>query len=229
MGFEINVTLGPEWMKKAMVISHERSGTHFLMNTLADNFGYVSTEWINIDFDMPVNCWHPDDILRFLGCMTGKPVCNIVKSHHQVEFLLPILPQILEEFHVFYIYRHGAEVMESLCKHLKAIEWEVGPKVENGEALAKTAPSGGLLRYQMVQYPTMWDRWEAHISGWLGIPEDLQRRVIFIPFMGLRDDFEDVVKYIGHRIGRAVPETIIKPGKNDRVITPNIEAEVHHG
>lgn len=228
MGFEIKVTLGPKWMKKAMVISHERSGTHFLMNTLADNFGYVSTEWINIDFDMPVNYWHPNDILRFLGCMAGKPVLNIVKSHHQVEFLLPIIPQLLDEFHIFYIYRHGEEVMKSLCKHLKAVEWAVGPKVEDGETLAKTAPSGGVLRYQMVQYPTMWDRWEAHVAGWLGIPEDIQHRIIYIPFMGLRDAFEDMVRYIAHRIGLPVPVKIVKPGKLDRVITPEIKEEVQY-
>jgi hypothetical protein len=38
----VDPTYGPAGTRKIIVASHERSGTHFLMNTLADNFGYVS-------------------------------------------------------------------------------------------------------------------------------------------------------------------------------------------
>lgn len=221
MAYEIPVTLGPEWVKKVIVISHERSGTHFLMNTLADNFGYVSSKWINLDIDNPINFYAPANIIGFLQCMFGKPVLNIVKSHHPVEFFLPILPMLLQEFHIFYVYRDGAEVMESFCKHLKAEDWDMGPKVENGQILAKTAPAGAVLRYQKMQYPTMWDRWEAHVTGWLSLPPDLMERIIYVPFQALRDDFENIVKYIAFRLGRPVPVDMHKPDKYDRVVTPN--------
>ena len=36
---------------KVMVVSHERSGTHFLMNTIALNFDYISAPWINLDWE----------------------------------------------------------------------------------------------------------------------------------------------------------------------------------
>ena len=46
-----NLQLAPEDVKKAMIVSHERSGTHFLMNTLDKNFPYISQPWINFDFE----------------------------------------------------------------------------------------------------------------------------------------------------------------------------------
>ena len=42
--------------KKIIVFSHERSGTHFLMNTIGENFGYNNLQWIDIDF-IPLNMW----------------------------------------------------------------------------------------------------------------------------------------------------------------------------
>jgi len=30
-----------------MVVSHQRSGTHFMMNTVAACFGYVSNPWLD--------------------------------------------------------------------------------------------------------------------------------------------------------------------------------------
>ena len=227
-GLQINVSLGPEWVKKAMVISHERSGTHFLMNTLADNFRYISMPWINIDIDNAINTYAPANIVGFLECMFGKPVLNIVKSHHPVEFFLEILPVLLDHFWIFYVYRDGDEVMESLAKHLQAETWDMGPKVENGAILARTMPSGALLRYQKVQYGTMWERWQAHVNGWLNLPHGLRARIIYVPFEALRNELETVVRFIALRIGRTAPGVIVRPGKFDRVVTPDIRKDIPH-
>jgi len=222
MPHTISVSLGPEWIKKAIVVSHERSGTHFLMNTLADSFQYVSYPWINMDIDQPINWWAADNLLSFLMSMKGEPVLNIVKSHHSVEFFLPVLEEVLEEFHLFYIYREPQAVMESLCRHLNAIPWNAGPKVESGAALAATEPSGSLLRYQARQYPNMRERLLAHQKGWKeGIPEHLRGQIIYVSFEDLRDRFEATVRFIGRQLKRAVPKVIIKPSREDRVVTPD--------
>ena len=34
-----------------LVVSHERSGTHFLMNSIARGYGYTSTPWVDMDGD----------------------------------------------------------------------------------------------------------------------------------------------------------------------------------
>ena len=42
MRFQANLALFPDERPAVMVVSHERSGTHFLMNALAACYGYVS-------------------------------------------------------------------------------------------------------------------------------------------------------------------------------------------
>jgi len=215
---EIPVQIGPDWIKKVMVVSHERSGTHFLMNTIADNFGYDSVEWIDLDIiGTPCNFWAEDNVKSYLEVFNGMPILNLFKSHYPVDFFGKYIGDIAKEFQIFYVYRHEKEVMDSFCKHLNAIEWDAGPKVADGETLAKAAPSGAVMRYQKVQYPTMLDRLTHHVMGWLKVYD----KVSFISFDALRDDFETTVKNIAKVLGHEAPMKIIRPSKFDRVITPN--------
>ena len=51
-----------------LVVSHERSGTHFLMNSIARGYGYTSTPWVDMDYDsMPINFFHPPAIAGALA------------------------------------------------------------------------------------------------------------------------------------------------------------------
>jgi len=223
MSYTFNVSFGPDHIKKVIVVSHERSGTHFLMNTLAENFGYISFPWINLDLDYPVNYWAPENVLNFLNLMKSKPVLNTLKSHHEVGFLLPILDEILEEFHLFYIYRDGNDVMESFYKHLNFYDWDVGPRAASGAELARMQPSGAMLRYQKRQYPTIWDRWQNHVTGWLAEINDRdKRKITAIKFEALKEDFNRTVQFIASCLGRNCFNPV-KPHRYDRVITPDEE------
>ena len=48
MNAEADLALFGEERPAVMVVSHERSGTHFLMNALAACYGYVSAPWVNL-------------------------------------------------------------------------------------------------------------------------------------------------------------------------------------
>src|SRR5438132_1444947 len=99
--------------KKAWVFSHERSGTHFLMNTLAANFGYIARPWFNFDYELGINFHAPAAIMKVFQPMHDKPVLNIVKSHHGYGFMAESIHYLLEQFHIFYIYRDPRDVMLS--------------------------------------------------------------------------------------------------------------------
>lgn len=222
MGHEITVSIGPAWMRKIIVVSHERSGTHFLMNTIADNFGYLSYPWIDMDMNQPVNWWSAENLLSFLMTMKDVPVANLIKSHHQVDFFLPVLEPILEEFHLFYIYRDHEATLESFSKHLGSFPWNAGPRVNSGKELAIQKPCGSMLRYQMIQYETVYDRLVEHQKGWMKrVPLRLIEKIIYIDFDDLANKFDKTVAQIAHRIGVPIPDRIVKPDKEDRVVTPN--------
>jgi len=218
----LNVTLGSPDKKKVLVVSHARSGTHFLMNTLADNFGYISSPWIDIDWPELINPHHTDSFWAFLKMVKGRPILNTFKTHFPAEFFQPVLGEYLKEFHIFYIYRELHATMESFCRHLKDLDWFEGPRLPSGKELMKWPPVGGMLRYQSCQYPTILDRWKDHLRGWTTeLPPGCREKIIYIRFQDLQNRFEQTVKKIAFELGY-FPRRIVRPSKTDRVVTPRV-------
>ena len=69
-----------------MVVSHERSGAYFLINTLSQNFNYTGTPWIDLDFSLGINFYSTNNLRAFFGQMAGEPVTNVFKSNHAFGF-----------------------------------------------------------------------------------------------------------------------------------------------
>lgn len=163
----VEPTLGPRGAKKILVASHERSGTHFLMNTIADNFGYVSEPWADIDDDRVVNPYAWENIRAYLEQFAGRPILNLFKTHYPIEFFEGLLDWLLAEFNVVYIHRNVDDCLRSLQRHVNDLPWKAGPKTNDYLHFKWSPPSGALLRYQLRQYDRMVDRHQAHVAGYL--------------------------------------------------------------
>lgn len=207
-------------MKKVLVASHERSGTHFLQNSLSLNFGLNAKTWIDLDEAVP-NPYLPNDVINALKVATQSDK-DFVKTHYAAEFVAPVLEVAARFYHIFYIYRDMEGVMESFCKHLNDIVWNEGPKVKDGKELAQTEPSGGILRYQYRQYPTVQARWEAHIKGWTeDLPEEIKRHIIYVKYKDLDKNFNATVSDIAKHFGQLCLAPI-RPSKDVQVVTEGI-------
>ena len=128
-------------LKKAIVVSHERSGTHFLLNTLAANFGYKACPLWNLDDETGLNVFDPSAVQQALLDDFAPGKANLVKSHHPVECFQPILPALLARFWILYIYRDPRDVMVSFCEHLRNLPYHGGPKVAEAGALLRAEPT----------------------------------------------------------------------------------------
>lgn len=206
--------------KKAIVVAHERSGTHFLMNTLALNFGYISLPWVNYDFQTGMNFHSPVNALSFFEATHDRPLLNIVKSHHQAPFLSEIIDYLADQFHIFYIYRDPRDVMVSFWRYLQTTDWDDGPKTATPGEFMRVAPRGGLLRYQKEQVPTLLHRWKVHVEGWADISAASgDQKIIMLRFEDLNLRFDETVKRVGQRIGRPITAPA-RPDKVSAVILP---------
>lgn len=213
-----------------MVISHERSGTHFLMNSIARGYGYTSNPWVDLDYSaLPINYFYPPAIAGSLEKLAKLRIASLVKSHHDSDFFDGILNGVLKRYVVFYIHRDPAEVMLSFWRLMHHWHWHEGPKRDDPMAFALAEPEGHLMRYQMHQRRNMLDRWAKHVEGWHKLSQG-RRYLRLVPYAALRDDYAATLTSFSDLLGRE-PADLTPPAKDKDVIRggtvahePDIEA-----
>ena len=204
--------------KKIIVFSHERSGTHFLINSIALNFGYASSQ-IDIDKAQGVNWADFATGKQWFERFRGIPVSNIFKSHHDARFFVPLMDLLTDEYQIFYIYRDGRDVMTSFWHYLNQLAPGWGPQTETVGQFLRARPFGGILQYQLQEVETMLDRWVVHADSWY----NTRSKVHFVCYDDLHNKFEDAMKVISnvldqplinlHRPGLDSPSSLPWRGK----------------
>jgi tetratricopeptide (TPR) repeat protein len=210
--------LSPPRLPPLLVVSHERSGTHFLMNALSYAYGYTAQPWIDLDIHNPaIDLSRPSSIASSLESLTPDPLLRIVKSHHAADIFADALARITATYTILYVYRNPSCVMTSLWRHLNDIAWDEGPKLADPMALARAAPAGGMIRYDARSSPTMLLRWASHVEGWLSRTSE-NLRIIPLRYEDLDGDYETTVASLGSVIGRDPIRPLLRPSRNANVI-----------
>ena len=193
-----------------MTVSHPRSGTHFLMNALADCYGYVSSPWINLDHDTAnLNYFHPPSIGEYLMALAARPVATIVKSHHAADFFDDQLARIGARWVVFVPVRHPVQVLLSYWRFLNGLSWFEGPRVADPFDFFRAAPCGGMMRYQTRQFSNMMLLWANAVEGWLAATE-AHRHVVLVRYEDLNSKFDETVRGFAPLLGRQ-PAQLSRP------------------
>ena len=155
-----------------MVCSHERSGTHFLMNSLSLSTFYTVEPFLNYDYlnlGCSLNFYSKKDIFSFIQKCSNIYINNgsfcvnsIIKSHFPIPLIGDNSNKILK---IAYIYRNPVDVFISFWKFLHKWDWFEGPKLNSPIELMKTKPCGQSQRYQVENYHTYFARWANHVSS----------------------------------------------------------------
>ncbi len=187
------------------VISHERSGTHFVMNTLLRNT-YIRPgfhdlgEWKG-PYDQPERRFaHIDAFNRTWAGASGR--ATLVKSHCD----RPLFDAAYRAAPVLYVLRDPRDVLASLFHYLNRPEFA---RYNPGAGDHRCQDFSAFLRRPLTpflrhgyslggDFGTVAERWAAHVAGWLDSPgtltvryEDLQRDFTatlarMIAFLGLQ-------------------------------------------
>ena len=86
--------------RKILVVSHERSGTHFLINSIAFNFGYGERQ-IDLDLAQGFICSRPEQATAWLARCRGVFIPNVFKAHHARALLCPFFGRCATSFMFF--------------------------------------------------------------------------------------------------------------------------------
>jgi hypothetical protein len=207
----------PQPRPAVMVVAHERSGTHFLMNTLAACYGYISQPWIDFDqLHFQFNFYYPRHICDELLALTADQRNRLVKSHHQAGFFAGELSRLTEQYVLFYICRNPVNVLLSYWRFMHGLPWFEGPKVADPLTFARSEPCGFMMRYQLRQHPNLMLRWAAHVEGWLEAAA-AEPRVLVVRYEDLDANFAEVVQGFSWILGRE-PQAIVRPPRDINVI-----------
>lgn len=201
-------------MKPILVITHERSGTHLLINIINQyNFGQFRT----IGF-IPINTI-PYTLSNYEHQVYKDIVVNsyiediVCKSHHQVEFMEPYLDIVFDKYKVIYLKRNLKDVLVSYYKFIPFPE-DLGkfPKFEDwifmkpDDVGRQFLPPYSPDPHIIIEPDNYIHRWKMHIDGWLKYQDNL----LVLNYEDILLDFNNqkaiIENYIGRKIGDELPK-----------------------
>jgi hypothetical protein len=185
------------------VVSHERSGTHFMINTIFANayvrphLRYVG-DWLG-PYDRPESRHrHLEDFRR--EWPLWKNGGGLVKTHadaHLFREWYPAAP-------VVYVWRDPRDTLVSFFHYLNSDELHrTNPSLESQrcESFAEflRRPLTDYLKHgfsDAASFDSVAARWASHVSGWLSVPD-----ICVIRFEQIKSDFRRVVRDICRSTG----------------------------
>ena len=210
-----------------MVCSHERSGTHFLMNSIANCTYYTVNPFLNYDY-IPlgsiINFFHEGSVNRFFNYIStlkndqsssNSSTCvnSILKSH----FPLPLLGNnYIGKCKIAYIYRHPAELFISYWKFLHRWNWFEGPKLNSPLELMKAKPSGQSQRYQMQNYSNYFERWANHVISANTACKN-SPYIFCINYKNLKNEYKNTIKSVTKNLNIKIINEVTPPKKENYI------------
>lgn len=194
-----------------IVSSHERSGTHFIMNAIADCTNYLS----NPHFDIGnranaglIDVHNPNDVRSFFyknSKSSGRSLRNIVKSHYDSRLFSPAIEGGAR---VVYIYRNPIDVFISFWKFLIRFP-EEGGAFKTPMELAVACPQNSALRYQYTSYLCYFDRWYFHVLNWLLLAQECSH-IAVLSYDELNSNFDYSIKFALNKLGVNITKNILR-------------------
>lgn len=205
-------------MKPVIVITHERSGTHLLINMINYDkkgefftIGYIPEK---IEYNLENYKYHTyKDI--YVNTFREN---SISKSHHQVQFMLEYLDFLFSKYKVIYLKRDVKDVLVSYYRFLKKdlnnfpefAEWIFMKPNDVGLKYIAPYPDPHVI----VEPENYIQRWKIHLEGWLKYKDDM----LVLNYEDIINEYQYTKYKIETFIGKKISDNI--PDINDKSL-PN--------
>ena len=179
-------------MRGLLIVSHERSGTHFLMNSMAMNFSkFKPNTWR--DFAAVT-----DEKLIKYSIDLNKDVSFIMKSHHQYKTIKNLIDYIKKRFDIVYIVRDGRDVMTSSYHHFKRQFWIKQDVTFSDFIRGNFDKSGHRFGWYDRRISSMVKRWVNHTNGW-------NNKAIIVKYEDLNINYQNTMIKLANKLNYQFP------------------------
>lgn len=199
--------------KPTIVITHERSGTHLLINCI--NYD-IKGNFLTIGYTNNKNEFNLKSYkhITYRDIMSSAYIPNSVnKSHHQIEFMNDYLDFLFSKYKVIYVKRDVKDVLNSYYKFIPTPEQLLSfPKFEEWifckpddigrKFLQSYAPDPHII----VEPENYVHRWLLHTNGWLKHKDNMlvvNYEDMLVDYSTQKQIIED---YIGKKIADKIPD-----------------------
>lgn len=177
-----------------IVTSHERSGTHFLINGLMRAYQYDPAAFLNFDHQpLNINYFDPRTVGGLFVAIADKSPSSITKSHYPVAFFDGVLDDVVDKVIIVYIHRDPVDVMVSFWRIIQGWRWHEGPRVETALDFAAAEPEGRMMRYQIKQHANLLQRWADHVDGWTQAAAT-RRHIVVVRYDALKEHYGETMR-----------------------------------
>ena len=185
--FHIAYQQGSEFKDQLLVTSHERSGTHFLMNSIDSSFKYYSSKkFINFDY------------LR-LGSFVN------FHSNKSLEAYFENLDKnVLKKIKFIFIYRNLIETMTSFWIFINNVNWNEGPKNNFFSKFCFEKPKGQLIRYDNFIGNNLIERYYYNLKSWIEFSN--KHNILLINYNDLNKNYEKTLDKISKYLNLPILE-----------------------
>ena len=216
--FNVSFNLSPEPSKLVVVCSHERSGTHFFMNSVSLNTNYLNNPIFDFDkFSRNTNFNVFDEnklkklfeyILGFKN--NGKKLYfkNLIKTHFDALALKPVFN--LKNIQFFYIIRNPIETLSSYWKFNQKYLFDKNVIDSNFRKFLSSKPSGRSMLTHLRPAKNYYYRWEQHTESWLNASMKY-KNIYIVKYENLDENYEYEFRKAALKIVDKTYQKIVRP------------------
>jgi len=198
--------------KPVLVVTHERSGTHLLINIINYDYdgrfrtiGWMGENEIPFTIDKYKQRYYRDIT------SSAYRVGEVCKSHHQVEFSQPYIDFIFDKYKVIYVKRDVKDVLFSYYKFIKSsVDGKDFPNIDEWifskpDDIAKKFINPYFPDPHVIVEPdTYIDRWKKHLDGWMKFEND----ILVVSYEEILGNYIDVKPKIENWVGKKVVDSL---------------------
>ena len=217
--------------KSIIVCSHERSGTHFLMNSISLNSEYSVDPYLNFDLAPlgdTVNFFSTHNVANFIDkiCTIDNKnkkygLSSLIKSHHPPYVFENLFdkPKVI----FLYIYRDPVETLLSFWRFINHWDWHEGPKLDKPLDFIKAKPEGQMQRYQKKSYDNIFLRWAYHLSDWIEVSKKYNN-ILLINYKDLNINYNLTMRNI-FKFLKLPEHEFSRPAKDNYINTKKLDLQ----